>query len=666
MNSIGQFISVIQTRSRSALVRAPDFPLESTGISSSFISFQSKIKILMVLSILIATIAAPGLLGSQEAIHQSQSKEKREEHRARRCNLIATCVKSSQRSREINGRPIVLRDGKLWIDSGTEDGSPLGHPYAGYYLPYPDSKYEGLVTTITDVAPILNWVHVDRDTQEVKYGVRVDAQPNITGPFDCTRQDRRLTLDGWEGWCAVEERPDLWALYFDVGDDGLKSKIAPGTRVLEIELWRKEKRFQKEIVERQQDQTTQRAVDATEDAPVEQPLPTNASAQNPGVPDAQSENPSAPRFKIPASIFEDHKPLNIPNSIFDSPPSSPPPSSPPIQPPTQPTTQPSNQSLRQPQDQLSVQSKSPRLVAPKTPPLDYATGVRPAGSLRSPISSFGQQDDQDIHSRPVSARTPDQVDSIVSLYMNTSSNSLATRSSGDFLSLLAQQSPGVEKQRNSALRKEPSDQALASPGRSKEYNILNGASMASKAEPMSNERRKMHSKPLPQTPVSPPLAVSARTKGKEPMAYVPAATSSKSPLKVSPNKPPSTQPRRRSFLTTAESPVLGTFPPSNSQPPPQNSNPTQQSTSQPSKPPSSKPSLNPFKALSRSSSRTTSKKSTRKTKDSGPPSTHQNAVIESSRRLSSSSRRSGSIVSQDSSGRVKLRKRSMDSSRGDG
>ncbi len=658
----------------------------------------------MVLSILIATIAAPGLLGSQEAIHQSQSKEKREEHRARRCNLIVTCVKSSQRSREINGRPVVLRDGKVWIDSGTDDESLQGHPYAGYYLPYPDSKYEGLVTTITDVAPILNWLYVDRDTQEVKYGVRVDAQPNITGPFDCTRQDRRLTLEGWEGWCAVEEAPSLWALYFDVGDDGLSSKIAPGTRVLEIELWRKEKRFQKEIILRQQDQTTQRAVDATEDAPVEQPVPTNASAQNPGVPDVQSECPSsppAPRFKIPASIFEDHKPLKISNSIFDSPPSSPPPSSPPIQPPTQPTAQPSKQSLWQPQDQLSVQSKSPRLVAPKTPPLEYATGVRPAGSLRSPISSFGLQDDQDIHSRPVSARTPDQVDSIVSLYMNTSSNSLATRSSGDFLSLIAQQSPGSEKRRNSALRKEPSDPALAPPAaseavgtlkipnagvlgvgskdRSNEQSILNGASVASNAEPTSNERRKMHSKPLPQTPVSPSLAVPARPKGKEPMAYVPAANTFKSPLKASPNKPPSSQPRRRSFLTAAESPVLGTFAPStsqsspyntnltsNPQAPPQNSNPIQQSASQPSKPPSSKPSLNPFKALSRSSSRTTSKKSARKTKDSGPPSTHQNAMIESSRRLSSSSRRSGSIVSQSSSGRVKLRKRSMDSSRGDG
>ena len=63
---------------------------------------------------------------------------------------------------------------------------------------YPERGYEGLVSTITDEAPIMNWIYVDRETNELKYGVRVDAQPNLTGPFDCTRQDRRLTFENWE------------------------------------------------------------------------------------------------------------------------------------------------------------------------------------------------------------------------------------------------------------------------------------------------------------------------------------------------------------------------------------------------------------------------------------------------------------------------------------
>jgi hypothetical protein len=266
----------------------------------------------MVLSILIAAIIAPGLLGSQEAIRQSQSKEKREEHRARRCNLIATCVKSSNRSREINSRQVVLRNGKLWIDTGTEDGSPLGHPYAGYYLPYPDTKYEGLVTTITDVAPIMNWVYIDKDTHEVRYGVRADAQPNLTGPFDCTRQDRRVTFDGWEGFCAVEQAPGLWGLYFDRDDDGLKGKVEPGKRVLEIELSRKEKRFAKEGAGKMADQTTKREVDAKEASLVDKPLGAEALVSRPGLVDAQPDEKNG----APAPL----RPLKIPKSIFDDPP----------------------------------------------------------------------------------------------------------------------------------------------------------------------------------------------------------------------------------------------------------------------------------------------------------------------------------------------------------
>lgn len=95
----------------------------------------------------------------------------------------------------------------------------------------------------------MNWIYVDKDTYEVKYGVRVDAQPNITGPFNCTRQDRRMTLDGWEGFVAVKEqgRDQLWALYFDKDDDGLRGKLGMGRIVLEVELSRWERRVSKPV-----------------------------------------------------------------------------------------------------------------------------------------------------------------------------------------------------------------------------------------------------------------------------------------------------------------------------------------------------------------------------------------------------------------------------------
>ncbi|KAI1769267.1 hypothetical protein GGR53DRAFT_517232 [Hypoxylon sp. FL1150] len=242
--------------------------MSSTHQTSQTFTFQGKTlqealeEVAMALPMLLALTIAPALLGTQEAIRQSQSKNKREEHRSRRCNLAVSCVKQSIRSRDIHGKLVVLKDNKLYLTTGasvSEDAQPTtagsGYPFSGYYLPYPEKMYEGLVSTISDDPPMLNWIYVDKDTYEVKYGVRADAQPHITGPFGCTRQDRRMTLEGWEGFVAVEEFPGIWALYFDRDDDGLVTKVPMGTRVLEIELIRREKKERKPEPDPNQAQT---------------------------------------------------------------------------------------------------------------------------------------------------------------------------------------------------------------------------------------------------------------------------------------------------------------------------------------------------------------------------------------------------------------------------
>ena len=197
----------------------------------------------MALSMLVALTTCPALLATQEAIRQGQQKDRKEAHRSRRCNLVMTCVKQTRWASSIDHKPVVLRNGRLIIDTTiSEDSEEAAHLCTGYFLPYPDSEYEGLVTSICEEPPIMNWIYIDKDTLEVKYGVRVDAQPHITGPFDCTRQDKRLILDGWEGFVAVQQGDGTWALHFDRDDNGLKDKVQPGTRVLEVELWRVEKR----------------------------------------------------------------------------------------------------------------------------------------------------------------------------------------------------------------------------------------------------------------------------------------------------------------------------------------------------------------------------------------------------------------------------------------
>jgi hypothetical protein len=127
------------------------------------------------------------------------------------------------------------------------------HPFTGFYLDYQPEKnttdmferlnkppkIRGLVSTISADPPTLNWIYVDNWTQEVKYGSREDAQNHLRGPFDWTDGDETgLLLEGWEGFVAVEEKKDSWAVYYDRDDDGLKG-IINGKRVLQCSLERR-------------------------------------------------------------------------------------------------------------------------------------------------------------------------------------------------------------------------------------------------------------------------------------------------------------------------------------------------------------------------------------------------------------------------------------------
>lgn len=102
---------------------------------------------------------------------------------------------------------------------------------------------DGLELTMCD----RNWIYVDRETYELKFGPRPFAEVNFKGPFDCTRQDRRLTLGGWEGFVAVQEGT-FWALYYDLDGDRLRSRLPEDTPVLEVNLQRIEMRTPKPVI----------------------------------------------------------------------------------------------------------------------------------------------------------------------------------------------------------------------------------------------------------------------------------------------------------------------------------------------------------------------------------------------------------------------------------
>lgn len=136
----------------------------------------------------------------------------------------------------------------------------------------------------------MNWIFVDRETYQIKFGNRMASEGHFTGPWDCTRQDRRLVFGGWEGFCAVYEN-GLWGLYFDVDGDHLKSKLGENTHViLDIDLVRRELRTAR----------PQAAAEAEAEAAV-------AAAAQKSSPEATAEKPSQSygEGKTPSSMQEE-------------------------------------------------------------------------------------------------------------------------------------------------------------------------------------------------------------------------------------------------------------------------------------------------------------------------------------------------------------------------
>jgi hypothetical protein len=153
-------------------------------------------------------------------------------------------------------------EGKSYPDPPVPDISPPLHAFAGFYIQYPDDDRcppeRGLVSTISDDPPMLNWIYIDSSTYEARYGNRSASITHIVGEWDWTEDESAVMLDGWEGFCAVDESSTMaeeqweqtewgkeglrWALYFDKEDNGLKGKKGRAGRqkdMFEVILHRK-------------------------------------------------------------------------------------------------------------------------------------------------------------------------------------------------------------------------------------------------------------------------------------------------------------------------------------------------------------------------------------------------------------------------------------------
>ncbi|OAL40694.1 hypothetical protein AYO20_00430 [Fonsecaea nubica] len=196
----------------------------------------------MVLSLVTLAATVP-LIATSTIQLQEQSQRKQEESelelKREKCHLNGRATKrmSAKRREQFQDMRVVLDDGSLFLEPKAVSQK---HAFTGYFLPYPDRSYDGIVTTI-NAENMLNWIFINKDTYRLQYGIRAEAQPQWTGPMTLVPgqalEEWRIAFNGWEGFVAVQEGDERWAIYFDKNDNGLAGKVE-GNAVVEIELVR--------------------------------------------------------------------------------------------------------------------------------------------------------------------------------------------------------------------------------------------------------------------------------------------------------------------------------------------------------------------------------------------------------------------------------------------
>jgi hypothetical protein len=73
----------------------------------------------------------------------------------------------------------------------------VGHHFCGYYFEYPsEERHLGLVSTIGDDPPMLNWIFVDQDIHMVRHSGCKDTVGHVIGPWGWSEDEQLLILEG--------------------------------------------------------------------------------------------------------------------------------------------------------------------------------------------------------------------------------------------------------------------------------------------------------------------------------------------------------------------------------------------------------------------------------------------------------------------------------------
>ncbi|EXJ90099.1 hypothetical protein A1O3_03168 [Capronia epimyces CBS 606.96] len=192
----------------------------------------------MVIGLLVLT-AIPTVTGVAQAISGQKTQKEREKdaNRMKKFHIDVCCEAQSSRTTELHDKRLVLRDDRVWIGP-TEALNPCKEGYVAesFFIEYPDNERVpveiGLVTQVQDDPPLLNWIYVDKDTMELKYGNKTASVAHHVGPWDWTEDEEGIVFDGHERFTAVEDpKTHKWQIYYDLDDDGLSKHVPNRTKI---------------------------------------------------------------------------------------------------------------------------------------------------------------------------------------------------------------------------------------------------------------------------------------------------------------------------------------------------------------------------------------------------------------------------------------------------
>lgn len=186
----------------------------------------------------IPTVTGVALATSEQ---RKANDRKEDEKYMRRFNISVYCEAKSSRAKEIHGGRLVLEDDRVYIRHPGQEGD--GYLGSFFYIEYPDKErkppQKGLVSQVSDHPPLLNWIYIDNETMELKYGNRTASIEHHVGPWDWTEDEVGVTFEGEERFVAVENRDTgRWQVYCDPEDDLLKAYIPRKWRRFQISLER--------------------------------------------------------------------------------------------------------------------------------------------------------------------------------------------------------------------------------------------------------------------------------------------------------------------------------------------------------------------------------------------------------------------------------------------